>query len=247
MDTSQYQAGSWPDARVVIKESTSSTMDDALALAREGCPTGTAVVAGFQDRGRGRVPGRTWLSPPWESLLTTVVIRLPDLGGVLHELPLRAGTAVAQAVEDLTSASVEIKWPNDVMGQGRKLAGLLCEAHGAIALVGIGVNCRQRSFPPEISATACSLYQVTGHEIDPLSLLPLVLSRLKESLAGGQWLTLLRARLYGRGRVMRVDLLGSGRSVEGMIQDVDEQGRLVLVNGAGERVVIAQGEISADR
>jgi BirA family biotin operon repressor/biotin-[acetyl-CoA-carboxylase] ligase len=220
-------------------------MDDALALAREGCPTGTVVVAGFQERGRGRVPGRTWLSPLWESLLATVVIRLRDMGGALHELPLRAGVAVARAVEDHTGVVVEIKWPNDVMGDGRKLAGLLCEAHGDVALVGFGVNCRQRSFPQEIAATACSLWQLTGHDVDPLALLPFVLARLKESLVGAQWRGFLRDRLYGKGRVMRVDLLGSGRSVSGVIHDVDEQGRLILLDAEGTRIVIAHGEISA--
>jgi BirA family biotin operon repressor/biotin-[acetyl-CoA-carboxylase] ligase len=247
MRTSQQDPGAWPGARVVTRESTTSTMDDALALAGEGCPTGTVVVAGFQERGRGRVPGRTWLSPPWESLLATVVIRLPDLSSALHELPLRAGTAVALAVEDVTGIGVEIKWPNDVMARGMKLAGLLCEAHGTVALVGIGVNCRQTSFPPEISATAGSLRQLTGKDVDPLALLPRVLSRLKESLSSLQWRERLTARLYRRGKSVRVDLLGSGRAVEGVVHSVDELGRLILLNGDGERVVISQGEISSDR
>jgi BirA family transcriptional regulator, biotin operon repressor / biotin---[acetyl-CoA-carboxylase] ligase len=237
----------WPGAPVRVLESTGSTMDDAAALAREGAPTGTAVVAGFQTRGRGRVPGRRWVSPPWESLMATVVIRVPDLGYPLAELPLRAGVALCRGIEDAAGVTLRLKWPNDVMLDGKKLAGLLCEARGDAALVGFGVNCRQESFHPELSGTSCSLHQARGTEVPLFPLLECIMSRLKGIAADDSWLAELRRRLHGRGSVVTVDLLGSGSTMEGTLVDVDDQGRLVLALGDGRQVAIAQGEISPRR
>ncbi|MBE3132767.1 MAG: hypothetical protein IMZ55_04785, partial [Acidobacteria bacterium] len=92
METSLRIATPWEGAPVYLKERTGSTMDDALALARAGSPAGTTVVAGFQERGRGRVPGRLWVSGAWESLLATVVLRRAD-SPPPSQLPLRAGLA----------------------------------------------------------------------------------------------------------------------------------------------------------
>ncbi|HEY9593162.1 MAG TPA: biotin--[acetyl-CoA-carboxylase] ligase [Spirochaetia bacterium] len=229
------------------RETTTSTMDDALSLARAGCPTGTAVVAGDQEKGRGRVPGRSWLSPPWESLLATLVIHLRDMPCPLGELPLRAGVAFARAVERAAGITVGIKWPNDLVVEGRKLAGVLCEAHGDIVLAAVGVNCLQAFFPPEIEPTACSLLQLTGRRIAPLSLLPVIRRSLEEELASTRWRAELDRRLWGRGMSVRVDLLGSGLFAEGVVRGVDESGMLLLEKEDGRIERIAQGEISAGR
>ncbi len=231
---------------MAFKERTSSTMDDARELARAGCPTGTVVVAGYQEKGRGRVPGRVWISPPGQSLLATVVLRVNDLGFPLSELALRCGVAVARAVEETSGIEVEIKWPNDVMAGGKKVAGLLCEAAGDLAFVGIGVNCTQASFPPEISSAACSLLQAGGRPVSLPSLLSAILSRLKEGGSREGWRDELRGRLHRRGELVRVDLLGSGRILEGVLRDVDEQGRLLLRLSGGGETAIAQGELLTD-
>jgi BirA family biotin operon repressor/biotin-[acetyl-CoA-carboxylase] ligase len=240
----------WPGAAVFVKERTASTMDDAQELARSGCPTGTVAAAGYQDRGRGRVPGRTWWSPPWASLLATVVLRVPEMGFPLAELPLRAGAAAALGIEDAADIRVQIKWPNDVMAIAagavlpRKIAGLLCEAHGEAALVGIGVNCAQESFPEEIASTACSLLQSCGRPLPPSRVLAAILTRLK-SLTGGSdaWRGVVRERLYLRGQPVRVDLLGSGEVVEGVLRDIDERGWLVLELRDGRLRAVGQGEL----
>jgi len=243
MDASRH---SWPGALLVEKERTGSTMDDALALGLAGCPSGSVVTAAFQDSGRGRVPGRTWLSPAGESLLATVVLRAPELAFPLHEIPLRAGVALAAAVEGQTGLAVRIKWPNDIMVGGRKLCGLLCELHGPIALVGFGINCNQASFPPEIAGSACSLLQATGRRFTPRDLLPPVLDELRRWVSPADWLTPLRERLYRRGETVRVDILGAARSIEGVLLDIEGSGGLLvrLPDGRVERVL--QGEISPD-
>lgn len=225
-------------------------MDDAREMARAGCPTGTVAAAGHQEKGRGRVPGRTWISPPNESLLATVVLRVPEMGFPLEELPLRAGVAAALGIEDAAGMGVQIKWPNDLMSPDdgpwadRKLAGLLCEAHGDAALVGIGVNCSQSSFPDEIAGTACSLLQWCGRTIPPSVVLSAFLSRLKEAAGREGWQEQMRGRLHNRGRLVRVDLLGSGRIVEGVLRDIDERGRLVLELSDGRLETLSHGELT---
>jgi BirA family transcriptional regulator, biotin operon repressor / biotin---[acetyl-CoA-carboxylase] ligase len=244
METSPGIANPWSGAQIRVVQSTSSTMEDAAELSRAGCPSGTVIVAGFQSAGRGRVPGRRWISPPWESLLATVVIRTADLGYPLQELTLRAGVALCRGVEDASGISAEIKWPNDLFCNGKKLAGLLCESRGEAALIGFGVNCAQQSFPPALSATSCSLRQLRGSPMPVFPLLGSILVRLKDVAADTGWREEVRARLHGRGTEVVVDLLGSGRTVEGIISDVDGQGRLVLRLPDGRLVAVAQGELS---
>ena len=251
METSERVDNPWPGAVVLRRESTSSTMDDARDLARSGCASGSVVCARFQAKGRGRVPGRTWISPPGESLLATVVVLRRDIMFPVQELPLRAGVAAALAVEDVCGVSVKIKWPNDLMVENRKLAGLLCEAAGDTLLVGIGVNLLQRSFPPEIESTACSLLQASGQTVSASTLLSRLLARLWESLRDDEWRGRLLHRLKAKGQHVRVDLLGSaaapggirGSMVEGTIAGVDEKGRLILQQGDGRQILIEQGEI----
>ncbi len=237
----------WPGAGVTVVERTGSTMDDCLALGRRGLPSGTAVVAGFQDRGRGRAPGRRWLSPAWESLLVTVLLRADELGFLPAELPLRAGLAVSRALEDATGVAAGIRWPNDALMDGRKVAGILCEAHGGLLLVGIGVNCRQRAFPPEIADRAGSLLLATGLDVPPLALCPLVLARLREAVSDPRWRAGVEQRLAGRGARVRVEPIGTGAPAEGVVLGVDGDGALLLRGDDGVVRRIAQGEISGSR
>jgi BirA family biotin operon repressor/biotin-[acetyl-CoA-carboxylase] ligase len=171
------------------------------------------------------------------------------MGFPLEELPLRAGVAAALGVEDAAGIPVQIKWPNDVMSPGsgpsanRKLAGLLCETHGDAALVGIGVNCSQSSFPVEIAGTACSLLQCCGRTLPPAVILSAFLARLREVAGQGEWQEQIRRRLFNRGRFVRIDLLGSGRTVEGVLCDIDDRGRLVLRLKDGRLETLAHGEL----
>ena len=233
----------WPGAALEIRERTASTMDDALELARAGCASGSAVMAGYQEKGRGRVPGRTWISPPWESLLATIVVWKRDIPFPLLELPLRAGVAAARAVAEIAGIDVRIKWPNDLVVDGKKLAGLLCEAHGEAALVGIGVNCAQTRFPEELAMPACSILQASGRTVGARALLAAILDCLREVMDDEGWREALIQRLHGRGAEVTVDLIGSDRAERGVLETVDEQGRIVLRLPGGERRAIEQGEI----
>ena len=240
-------ANPWPGAVVTVIERTGSTMDDCYALGLRGMPSGSAVVAGFQERGRGRAPGRRWLSPGWESLLMTVLVRAEELVFPVSQLPLRVGLAVSRAVGEATGTEPDIRWPNDAMLAGRKVAGVLCESRGGLLLAGIGVNCLQRSFPPEIADRAGSLLLATGRKVQPLELCPVVLARLYEALGDGAWRTEIERRLAGRGRRVRVEPIGSGAAVEGTVLGVDADGALLLRDDGGAIRRVAQGEISGSR
>ena len=124
-------------------------------LARSGRP-GDVFTASFQTAGRGRLDHR-WLAERGQNLMTSAVI---DVAGLEAEhaatLPLAVGLAVVEALRDMVP-SLKLKWPNDVLAGGRKLAGILCERHGDNAIVGIGVNVLQREFPSEIADRATSL------------------------------------------------------------------------------------------
>ena len=142
----------WPESLV-------STNDRLKALARGGAPEWTAVLADAQTGGRGR-EGRTWASPPG-GLYLSVLLR-PRIAKV-GLLPLAAGVAVAEAAAELGVAT-ELKWPNDVLASGRKLAGILAEAASGPAgvewvVLGLGVNValEASSVPPEIAGAVTSL------------------------------------------------------------------------------------------
>jgi BirA family transcriptional regulator, biotin operon repressor / biotin---[acetyl-CoA-carboxylase] ligase len=130
---------------------TGSTNERARALAAGGAPHGTLVTAGYQTAGRGR-QGRTWSAPPGRALLLSLVLRDPD-----PLLPLRAGLAVA----DLAGPAARVKWPNDVLVDGRKVAGILVEGRPQErwAVLGIGVNAAVAldDLPEELRSTAGTL------------------------------------------------------------------------------------------
>lgn len=144
-----------PRARILAR--CGSTNDEARAWAREGAPDGALVVANAQEAGRGR-RGRAWIAAPGEALTASWVIR-PELEvarwGVL---PLLAGLAVAEAIQDRTGVIPNLKWPNDLFARNRKLAGLLLEAEPtSFAVIGVGVNVATTSFPEGIVATSLAL------------------------------------------------------------------------------------------
>ena len=131
--------------------------------ARAGKP-GDVFVADEQTAGRGRLD-HAWLSPPGQNLTLSVVL---DVGGVVPSevatLPLVVGLAAATATSLLLLRQTWIKWPNDVLVDGRKLAGILCERHGDSVIAGVGINVNQKVFAPEIALRATSLLQIDGKE-----------------------------------------------------------------------------------
>jgi BirA family biotin operon repressor/biotin-[acetyl-CoA-carboxylase] ligase len=197
---------------------TTSTNDRARELAEAGAPHGTLVTAAEQSAGRGR-QGRAWSAPPGRALLCSLVIRRP------HELlSLAAGVAVAETV----GPQAAIKWPNDILVEGRKVAGILAEGRPqeGWAVVGIGVNVavRAEDLPPELLDRAGSLGL-------PPDAVEGVLSGLLEALE--RWLAAPALDVVAAVRV-RDALLGARVSWahgQGTGAGIDDEGRLLVRRG----------------
>ena len=148
--------------RIVVLESTGSTNDDARRLAAEGAPEGTVVLAERQTSGRGRL-GRTWDSPHRAGLYLSVLLRPADPGHHIGRYPIAAAVAVCAACRAFAGDRVVLKWPNDVLADGRKVAGVLAELRqgptGAELVLGVGINVNQSDpdFPPALRGSATSL------------------------------------------------------------------------------------------
>ena len=159
--------------RIFRKATTVSTNLDAI----EGEP-GDVFVADFQSAGRGRLD-HDWHSARGENLTFSVVLSCG--GGSPAEvatLPLVVGLAVVKALSPF--AALSLKWPNDVLADGRKLAGILCERHGDNVIAGIGLNVNQTSFPPEIAERATSLALICGRRFEREEILRSILESLQE-------------------------------------------------------------------
>ena len=178
-------------ARLFYATEVTSTSDLAIAAAERGDPEGTTFVAGAQTAGRGRL-GRAWFSPPGAGLYISTIVRRR---AVAPWLTLAGGVAVAEGIRAATGLPLQIKWPNDIVAVGgggfrgrRKLAGILAEAStGADGLnyivLGMGINLRNASFPPELGDRATSIEIELGRDADGGLVLAHVLASLNRALA----------------------------------------------------------------
>lgn len=215
---------------------TDSTNARARALAQDGAPHGTLVTAGEQTAGHGR-QGRAWVTPAGRALACSLVLRNPPV-----LLPLIAGLAVAEVSErfDGDGRGAKIKWPNDVLLDGRKVAGILAEGRpqeGWIVLgIGLNVAVSDEDLPAELHEIATSLHR-TPRDVEPV--LAALLDALQRWLTAptGELLAAYRARDALAGREVR---WGEER---GTALGVADDGRLRVRSGAGEEQLLDAGEI----
>lgn len=222
--------------RVHLRE-TDSTNERARALADAGAPHGTLVTASFQRAGRGR-QGRSWSAPAGRALLMSVIVHEVD-----PLLPLRTGLAVADLAVDHGHAPA-VKWPNDVLIDGRKLAGVLVEARPSAgwAVIGIGVNValRPSDLPEELRDRAASLGAEPGQlEAGVAALLAHLETRLAEP--GTATLAALRERDALLGELVRWS------SGEGVGAGIDEHGALRVRIADGRLQTLEAGEVHLAR
>jgi BirA family transcriptional regulator, biotin operon repressor / biotin---[acetyl-CoA-carboxylase] ligase len=230
--------------RIEVVEESASTNAALAERARDGEPAGAVLVAEHQTAGRGRLD-RVWVTPARSALtFSALVDPAPVPLARWPWLPLLTGLAATEGVRRATGVAPLLKWPNDVLVEGEKLAGILVELvdrpAGATAVVGVGVNVSATRDELPVD-TATSLLLVTGDEADRGALLVEVLSALADELArwrdaAGDPASGLRAAYLERcdtiGRQVRVDL-PSGDPVVGRAVDVDGDGRLVVVTSTG--------------
>ena len=236
-----------------------STNDLAAALAEGGAREGCVVVANAQSGGRGR-QGRTWVSPPGAGLYVSAVLRPAE-----HAVPLltiAAGVAVADGIHAATGLAPDLKWPNDVFVGGRKVAGVLAEASSSAVradlqvgpnrgieyvVLGFGINVMPAVYPAEVAVRATNLEEELGRAVDRGLL-------LAECLCGlaARYGDLQRGRIDAvvaawRGRAAsmlgcRVQWNAAGGTIEGVADDIDDTGALVVRTHAGLARVTA-GEV----
>jgi BirA family biotin operon repressor/biotin-[acetyl-CoA-carboxylase] ligase len=215
-------------------------------LLRDDLPDGAVALCDVQTEGRGRL-GRPWTTPPGTAILCSLLLKPPRERNVA-ELSLVAGNAVAEALEAAIGLAVQVKWPNDVMLNRRKVAGILAEASGDRVVLGIGVNVNQErdELPAEVKVAPASLYTIDGIKRERAPLLAAILATLERGYDA--WVERgldgvydsLGARDFLRGR--RVSFNG----VEGIGVKIDRNGRFV-VDLDGEQRAVESGEISFER
>ncbi len=226
--------------------STGSTMKDAANLAARDEPHGTVVVAEEQTAGIGR-HGHSWHSEPGGGLYLSIILRLKLPPRSLPVLTMALGLAAQRAIEDTCEVRCDLRWPNDLILNEKKLAGIMVQSTDKGALIaGIGINVNQTGFPEELHAIATSLRIETGREHAKEALLDRVVGECliyAEQLGEtGAWPILREFEersSYVRGKSVSVDT--GDRTFSGVTVGLDEKGFLLVETADGVETVLAGG------
>jgi BirA family biotin operon repressor/biotin-[acetyl-CoA-carboxylase] ligase len=237
---------------LIFEASVGSTMDVARDAALHGAAEGTLAAADEQTAGRGRI-GRSWITPPATNLAATLLLRPP--ASVLRDIAMITPLAICLAVEDVAGVRADIKWPNDVQIGGKKLAGVLIEvprppaASGgtSIVLVGSGINV---NFDPreheEIRDIATSLRAELGRDTEREALLASYLGHFErkygEAKSGVSARDRWRERLITIGQQVRAQW--EGGAAEGLAEDVDTDGALLIRTADGSLTRVEAGDVT---
>lgn len=234
-------------------EETDSTNLQAKLAAVQGASHGMLFVADKQTAGRGR-RGRGWESPAGSNLYFTLLLRPVFAPEIASQVTLVMGLAVTESIREYCGVDAGLKWPNDVVVNGKKVCGILTELGldgSAInyLVAGVGINVGQQEFAPEIATTATSLAEVTGLEIDRKELLGRIMERfeaLYEEFVQAQSLRGLRDRydalLINNGREVRV--LDPKGEYTGVARGITDAGELLVERTDGVVEAVYAGEVS---
>lgn len=239
---------------IVCLSETVSTNAVAYKMAEDGAPEGSCVIADCQTRGKGRL-GRVWVSPPGVNLYCSVIVRPPIQPMAAPQLTFLSVVAVARAIEKLTGLSPRIKWPNDLLLNNKKVAGLLNEMSAEtdkvnFVVLGIGVNLNMTldQFPDDLRHPATSTLIETGRSVNRVAFAQTLIREL-DSIYGiflekgytpvrKEWLE--RSRLEG----VQVTVTDNGAVQTGTAVGIDEYGALLLETAEGKRVQILSGDVA---
>ena len=230
-----------------------STNSEAKKQANLGCPEGTIVLSEAQNSGRGRL-ARSWFSPRSKGIWLSVVLRPPFNPYDAPKCTLLTAVAVTKAIRRVAQVECGIKWPNDILYQGKKMVGVLTEMSAEIDAInyvvigmGINVNIEEQDFPAELRGIATSLSIAAGREISRITLLNAVLVELEQGYKDviergfsemlGEW------RGFSVTLGKNVNVVGSGREFSGMAVDIDNDGALLVQTEEALERVLA-GDVS---
>ncbi len=235
-------------------ERTDSTNLRAKAMAADGAPEGTLVIAEEQTQGRGR-RGRNWFSPPGAGIYLSLIMRPDILPQEAPRFALLTAAAVAEAVREITALETRIKWPNDILVGGRKLGGILTEVsmemdkvEYMIVGLGLNVNLAREAFPSDLQEIGTSIQMEMGRHLHRLPLVRRIIERFEETYQGYQrhGFAPIRKRWQDFtdmiGRTVEVDTMG--RRLTGEVLDFDEDGYLVVREHNGVPVRLFSGDVS---
>jgi BirA family biotin operon repressor/biotin-[acetyl-CoA-carboxylase] ligase len=224
-------------------QSVNSTMTLAAGLAREGCPSGTVVGADAQVAGIGR-HGHAWHSEAETGLYVSMVLRLAINTGAQPVAMLALGLAAKEAIAEVTRLGTDLRWPNDVLIDGKKCGGILAQMEQGAIVAGIGINVNQTSFPRDIEDLATSLRLAAKREVSREDLLVALVHAvercclvLSEHGAAAILESFSRASSYAQGRRVRVG------SVEGITRGLDGSGFLIVREDSGKETTIFAGGV----
>lgn len=229
-----------------------STNDYARDLAIQGAKEGTAVIARKQTAGKGR-QGRNWASPMDEGLYMSIILRPQTTPTRASLLTLAAAIAVAETIRHNFQAPADIKWPNDILLNGRKMCGILVESsiennRLQYAILGIGVNLMQKTFPDELQQTATSLFIETQTEITPDDFLQPLLARLTHwyavSISQPETVISRWQELSSFAEDCAVRIISHDTIIEGITRGLTSNGALLVELDSGEQREIVSGEVS---
>ncbi len=237
-----------------VFDQVNSTNDLAKRKGAEGVPHGTVFVAEQQVKGRGRM-NRPWSSPPGTGLWFSVVLRPPIKPALAPQLTFVTAVAVCRAIRDYTGLPVTIKWPNDILLQGRKVCGILTELSAEIDLInyvviGIGVNVNQEmdDFTPEIQERAISLAAAGNTRYNRVRLLQTILKELEKEyeiyLTEGFPAVLKHWRGLTSTLGQEVMVSSPEESFTGVAEDINQEGCLVVRTGDGSLRSVMVGDVS---
>ncbi|HVN86229.1 MAG TPA: biotin--[acetyl-CoA-carboxylase] ligase [Candidatus Binatia bacterium] len=233
-----------------------STNTTARELAERGAAEGTVVIAESQRHGRGRL-GRTWVSPPHRNLYLSLVLHPTQPAAVMPQLTLVFGLAAVETAREWVP-SVAIKWPNDLVADGRKLAGILTEAVAddtgvrfVIPGIGFNLNSEAGDFPDDVRSIATSLRMLTGHAIDRAQFAARLLNHCEArydewqrdgfGLLARAWETCS----YLTGRTIAVQSHPGGRErIEGIVLGLADDGTLRVRTPDGEERRAVAGDVT---
>lgn len=225
-----------------------STMNEARRLAADGCESGTVVVAEEQTAGQGRF-GRAWHSEAGSGLYASIVLRHTLAPNDIPVVTLALGLAAVDAIQKTTHLACDLRWPNDVLLQSKKCAGILTQMEGSAIIAGIGINVNQAEFPDELSAIATSLRIASGGRTHSLEhLLAELVTNVERYCAllqreGRRPILELfsRASSFVSGRRVDVDL--GSEVARGTTAGLTDSGFLLLRRDDGSETVIVAGGV----
>lgn len=243
------RAAEWLGCQRVELDECDSTNDEAARLARAGARHGTIVTARAQRAGRGR-DGRGWASPRDTGLYLSAVVRPPLPLVDVPPMTLAIGIGVCDAARAVGADAV-LKWPNDALVRGKKLAGVLVEAHSQghrldAVVVGIGVNLAPGALPPELTATATTLADAAGAPVDRAVFIEQLLTHVERWIdryiaSGIATIAPAWHERMARGIAARATV--AGRELCGEVAGLDGDGALLLRDGVGRLHRVRSGDV----